>query len=85
MRNVQMSVEGDVLTIQVDLAQEGTPSQSGKSLVIGSTQGNQAVAHGGETVKVGVNVYRNADQPAKAETQAPMMAKGAKAVVNSRK
>jgi hypothetical protein len=55
-RNVEMKVEGSKLTITVDLAQAGRVSSSGKSLVIGSTEGNVSVP-GKEEIKVGLNVY----------------------------
>jgi hypothetical protein len=55
-RNVEMKVEGTNLVITVDLSQPGQLSSSGKSLVIGSTEGNVSVP-GKEEVKVGLNVY----------------------------
>jgi len=56
-RNVEMKVvEGSKLVITVDLAQPGQVSSSGKSLVIGSTEGNVSVPDKPE-VKVGLNVY----------------------------
>jgi len=58
MRNCEIHTSGKVLTITVDLSKPGTESASGKSVVIGSTQGNQAVAGpGGKQFQVGVNVY----------------------------
>jgi len=56
MRNVEMKVEGSKLVITVDLAQTGEVSSSGKSLVIGSTEGNISVP-GKPEVKIGLNVY----------------------------
>jgi len=56
MRNVEMTVEGTKLTITVDLSAKGEVSSSGKSLVIGSTEGNVSVP-GKEEVKIGLNVY----------------------------
>jgi hypothetical protein len=56
MRNVAMKMNGTVLTITVDLAVTGEVSASGKSLVIGSTEGNVSVPDKPE-VKVGLNVY----------------------------
>lgn len=55
-RNVEMKVENNNLVITVDLSAEGKVSSSGKSLVIGSTEGNVSVP-GKEDVKVGLNVY----------------------------
>ncbi|MBM4372456.1 MAG: hypothetical protein FJ098_12425 [Deltaproteobacteria bacterium] len=56
MKNVELKVEGSILTITVDLSKDFGPSASGKTMVIATTQGNQPVAGG--DVKVGVNVYR---------------------------
>jgi hypothetical protein len=47
-------VEGNKLIITVDLDREGTPSKSGKSLVIATTRGNVRIGD----VSVGLNVYR---------------------------
>jgi len=56
-RNVEMKVvEGSKLVITVDLSKPGELSSSGKSLVIGSTEGNVSVPDKPE-VKVGLNVY----------------------------
>jgi hypothetical protein len=55
-RNVEMKVEGTNLVITVDLSKPGEVSTSGKSLVIGSTEGNVSVP-GKAEVKVGLNVY----------------------------
>lgn len=57
MKNVEMQVEGDILTIRVDLSKEYGLSSSGKSVIIASTEGNQPV-EGKEEVKIGLNVYR---------------------------
>lgn len=56
MKNVQMVVEGNMLTIKVDLSKEFGPSSSGKTIIIASTEGNIAVPDRDE--KVGLNVYR---------------------------
>jgi hypothetical protein len=57
MKNVEMTVEGRVLVIKVDLTKEFGPSSSGKTIIITSTEGNVS-APGSEDVKVGLNVYR---------------------------
>ncbi len=57
MKNVDMKLEGNILTIKVDLTKEFGPSSSGKTIIIASTEGNQSV-EGKEDVKVGLNVYR---------------------------
>jgi len=56
MKNVQMMVEGNILTITVDLSKEFGPSSSGKTIIIASTEGNVPVPDREE--KVGLNVYR---------------------------
>ena len=56
MKNVQLTVEGNILIIKVDLSKEFGPSSSGKTIIVASTEGNVAVPEREE--KVGVNVYR---------------------------
>ncbi len=56
MKNVQMMVEGNILTIKVDLSKEFGPSASGKTIIIATTEGNVSVPEREE--KVGLNVYR---------------------------
>ena len=59
MKNVEMSVKDNILTLKVDLTEEHGTSGSGKSLIIGTTEGNAKVP-GHEEVRVGLNVYRPA-------------------------
>jgi hypothetical protein len=56
MKNLEMSVEGKILTIKVDLAKEFGLSSTKKSIIIASTEGNVSVPNREE--KVGLNVYR---------------------------
>lgn len=56
MKNVQMLVEGNILTIKVDLSKEFGPSSSGKTILIATTEGSVSVPNRDE--KVGLNVYR---------------------------
>ena len=56
MKNVHMAVEGNILTIKVDLSKEFGPSSSGKTIIIASTEGNVSIPDREE--KVGLNVYR---------------------------
>ena len=56
MKNVEMMVDGSILTIKIDLSKEFGPSSSGKTIIIASTEGNIAVPDRDE--KVGLNVYR---------------------------
>jgi len=56
MKNVTMKVENDILIITVDLNKNFGSSASGKTQIIASTEGNQAI-EGHEAIKVGLNVY----------------------------
>jgi len=56
MKNVEMNIEGNILTIKVDLTKEFGVSSSGKSVIVASTEGNYALP--GREEKVGLNVYR---------------------------
>ncbi len=56
MKNVEMRVEGNILTIQIDLSKEYGPSSSGKTIIVASTEGNVSVPEREE--KIGLNVYR---------------------------
>jgi hypothetical protein len=56
MKNVEMSLEGSMLTIRVDLSKEFGPSSTGKTIIIASTEGNVTVPNRQE--KIGLNVYR---------------------------
>jgi hypothetical protein len=57
MKNVDLIVNGNILTINVDLTKEFGPSSSGKTIIIATTEGNQSVPTR-EDVKIGVNVYK---------------------------
>jgi hypothetical protein len=57
MKNVEMKVEDNILTIKVDLTKEFGPSASGKTIIIASTEGNIAI-EGHEKAKIGLNVYK---------------------------
>lgn len=57
MKNVEMKVEGNILTIQVDLKKEFGPSASGKTIIIASTEGNIAIP-GNDEAKIGLNIYK---------------------------
>ena len=51
-----MKIDGDMLTIKVDLSKEFGPSSSGKTTIIASTEGNVSVP--GRDEKIGLNVYK---------------------------
>jgi hypothetical protein len=57
MKNVDVKVEGEILTIRVDLSKEFGHSASGKNVIIATTEGNMSVP-GRENVKIGLNVYK---------------------------
>jgi len=61
MKNVEMRVEGNVLTIKVDLSKSCGPSSSGKTIIIATTEGNVSVPEH-ENVKVGLNVYKKPNE-----------------------
>lgn len=56
MKNVEMKVEGTMLTIKVDLGKDFGPSSSGKNIIIASTEGNVSVPNRDE--KIGLNIYK---------------------------
>ena len=56
MKNVEMVVKDNVLTITVDLSKDFGPSKSGKTTIIASTEGNQKVPE--SDVKIGLNIYK---------------------------
>lgn len=58
MAQPKISVDGDRMTIEVDLSEKGSLSASEKTLVISSTHGNQVVETDSGPVSVGLNVYR---------------------------
>ena len=57
MKNVDMKVEGNALTITVDISKDYGESKSGKSITIASTEGNISIP-GHEEIKIGLNIYR---------------------------
>ena len=56
MKNVDMKVEGQTLTITVDLAKDFGESSSGKSIIIATTEGNVSLPDK-EEIKIGLNIY----------------------------
>jgi ABC-type molybdate transport system ATPase subunit len=57
MKNVEMKLDGDILTIKVDVTKEFGPSSSGKTIIIASTEGNISIPEKDE-IKIGLNVYK---------------------------
>lgn len=59
MKNCEMKLDGNILMITVDISKEFDKSSSGKSIIIGSTEGNVSIPDK-EDIKIGLNVYRKA-------------------------
>ena len=59
MKNCDLKLTGNILTITVDISKEFGKSSSGKSIIIGSTEGNISIPDK-EDIKIGLNVYRKA-------------------------
>jgi len=57
MKNMEMVLNGNILTITVDLSKDFGPSTSGKSIIIASSEGNQSIPER-EEVKIGLNIYK---------------------------
>ena len=53
-KNVKASLDGDMLTLTMDISKRLGASKSGKTTTISTTSGNQVVIGG---IKVGLNVY----------------------------
>ncbi len=63
LKNVDMAVQGDNLTVTVDLSKEFGPSKSGKTIIVASTEGNKTVP--GRVERIGLNIYREQDKKGK--------------------
>lgn len=57
MKNVLMTVEGDVLTICVNLKERHGRSTSGKTEIIATTSGNVSIPSDPD-IKIGLNIYQ---------------------------
>ena len=56
MDNVKSTVNGNILTIEVDLSKRLGRSASGKTIIVATTAGNQKV-EGFPDIQYGLNVY----------------------------
>lgn len=56
---MKFDLKGTTLIITMELPKKGTPSKSGKSLVLASTSGNKntGLKHNNEDIVVGLNAY----------------------------
>ena len=59
MKNCEMAVNGNILTITVDISKEFGKSSSGKSMIIATTEGNVSIPDNVD-VKIGLNIYKKA-------------------------
>lgn len=57
MKNVDLKITNDKLTIEIDLKKDFGKSKTGKSVIVGSTNGNIVLAYK-DTIKLGVNCYK---------------------------
>ena len=57
MKNIDMKVEGQTLTITVDLSKDFGESSSGKSIIIATSEGNVSIPEK-EEIKIGLNIYK---------------------------
>jgi len=57
MKNVELKVEENIMTIKVDLTKESGPSSSGKTIIIAYTEGNISIPEI-DDIKIGLNVYK---------------------------
>lgn len=56
MKNVELTVDGTMLMIKVDLSKDFGLSSSGKTTIIASTEGNVSIP--GREEKIGLNIYK---------------------------
>jgi ABC-type molybdate transport system ATPase subunit len=57
MKNIEMEVKENILTIKIDLDREFGPSKSGKTTIIATTSGNISLPDN-EDIKLGLNCYK---------------------------
>ena len=57
MKNIEMTVDGNILTMKIDISKDYGESKSGKSITIASTEGNISLPEH-EDIKIGLNIYR---------------------------
>jgi hypothetical protein len=57
MKNCDMKLTGNILTITVDVSKDFGKSASGKNIIIASTEGNVSIPDK-EDIKIGLNIYK---------------------------
>ena len=55
MKNIEQTIEDNILTLKIDLSKTFGPSSSGKTIIIASSEGNKQIEDG---IYLGINVYR---------------------------
>lgn len=55
-KNIEASVDGNILTLRIDLSARHGDSASGKTVIVATSGGNQAI-EGGKGVVLGLNAY----------------------------
>ena len=56
--NIEKAFDGDMLYLRINVKHQGEDSKSGKSTVVGSTEGNKSVEHPLRPgIKAGINLY----------------------------
>jgi hypothetical protein len=58
VKNVETKVEGGKLHIAIDLSKDFGASKSGKTTIIGSTEGNQPIDTPAGKITLGLNCYK---------------------------
>lgn len=53
-KNIAYEMDGDTLVIRIDTTQDFGPSNSGKTIIIASTEGNKTIGD----VRLGLNCYK---------------------------
>lgn len=53
-KNINYEMDGDTLVIRIDTTQDFGPSNSGKTIIIASTEGNKTIGD----VRIGINCYK---------------------------
>lgn len=56
MTNCNMTVKGNILTVEIDLSKRYGDSKSGKTISVATTAGNIACPENPD-IKIGLNVY----------------------------
>jgi hypothetical protein len=56
MQNIEMDVQGDILTVTIDLTKRGGVSNSGKTISVATTSGGVSVPDH-KDIKIGINAY----------------------------